>query len=271
MAIQGQEGSGIPDYLNLSAYAQTINAQASLANKIELVKPQGHTQTTDAQAGHAQTSNAQTGNTQAGHTQTGNAQTLAIPSTSFSSWARVHCPTCRGKFTVDQLKLHMPSCQGHTQTTDAQAGHAQTSNAQTGHTQTGNAQTPAIPSTSFNLSGNAQARNAQAGQTQTSNAQTGHAQAGHTQTGNAQESNAQAGPTLTEIAQTPTIPSTSLNLSGNAQASNVQAGHTQAGNAEVPAISFEERFPGVPSPGTDVRFFFIVFLNNSIILNKQFI
>ena len=38
MAIQGQEGSGIPDYLNLSAYAQTNNAQASLANKIELVK-----------------------------------------------------------------------------------------------------------------------------------------------------------------------------------------------------------------------------------------
>ena len=109
MAIQGQEGSGIPDYLNLSAYAQTINAQASLANKIELVKPQGHTQTNDAQAGHAQTSNAQTGNTQAGHTQTGNVQTLAIPSTSFNlsghaqaSWARVHCPTCRGKFTVDQ-------------------------------------------------------------------------------------------------------------------------------------------------------------------------
>ena len=55
MAIQGQEGSGIPDYLNLSAYAQTINAQASLANKIELVKPQGHTQTTDAQLNHAQT------------------------------------------------------------------------------------------------------------------------------------------------------------------------------------------------------------------------
>ena len=55
MAIQGKEGSGIPDYLNLSAYAQTINAQASLANKIELVKPQGHTQTTDAQLSHAQT------------------------------------------------------------------------------------------------------------------------------------------------------------------------------------------------------------------------
>ena len=38
MAIQGKEGSGIPDHLNLSAHAQTINAQASLANKIELVK-----------------------------------------------------------------------------------------------------------------------------------------------------------------------------------------------------------------------------------------
>ena len=37
------------------------------------------------------------------------------------------CPTCRGKFTVDQLKLHMPTCQGRTQTTDAQLSHAQTS------------------------------------------------------------------------------------------------------------------------------------------------
>ena len=118
MAIQGQEGSGIPDYLNLSAYAQTINAQASLANKIELVKPQGHTQTTDAQAGHAQTSNAQTGNTQAGHTQTGNAQTLAIPSTSFN----------------------LP---GHAQASNAQAGHTQTGNDQAEHTQAGNAELPA--------------------------------------------------------------------------------------------------------------------------------
>ena len=147
MAIQGQEGSGIPDYLNLSAYAQTINAQASLANKIELVKPQGHTQTTDARACHAQTSNAQTGNTQAGHTQTGNAQT------------------------------------------------------------------PAIPSTSSNLSGQAQASNAQAGHAQTSNAQ-----ASHTQTENTQE------------------------------------GHTQAGNAEVPTISLQDRFPGVPFSETDVSF-----------------
>ena len=39
---------------------------------------------------------------------------------------RVFCPTCRGKFTVDQLKLHMPTCQGHTQTTDAQLSHTQT-------------------------------------------------------------------------------------------------------------------------------------------------
>ena len=39
---------------------------------------------------------------------------------------RVFCPTCREKFTVDQLKLHMPTCQGHTQTTDAQLNHAQT-------------------------------------------------------------------------------------------------------------------------------------------------
>ena len=39
---------------------------------------------------------------------------------------RVFCPTCRGKFTVDQLKLHMPTCQGHSQTTDVQLSHAQT-------------------------------------------------------------------------------------------------------------------------------------------------
>merc|ERR1711971_89462 len=39
---------------------------------------------------------------------------------------RVFCPTCRGKFTVDQLKLHMPTCQGHTKTTDAQLSLAQT-------------------------------------------------------------------------------------------------------------------------------------------------
>ena len=39
---------------------------------------------------------------------------------------RVFCPTCREKFTVDQLKLHMPTCQGHSQTTDAQLSQTQT-------------------------------------------------------------------------------------------------------------------------------------------------
>jgi hypothetical protein len=239
MAIQGQEGSGIPDYLNLSAHAQTINAQASLANKIEFVNPQILT--------------------------------------------RVFCPTCKGKFTVDQLKLHMPTCQGHTQTTDAQSGHAQTGHTQTGHTQTidvqlghpqtSNAQTghtqpqtfttrdnilenesgaslsqepvrsvepntsqpPAIPSTSYNLSGHAQ---------------TGNYQAGHTPTGNA---------------QTPAIPSTSFNLSGHAQASNAQAGHTQTGNAEVPATlstSFNDSWKNgvrIPPFSIDVSFSLLFF------------
>ena len=72
-----------------------------------------------------------------------------------------------GKFTKDQLLVHMPSCKDLIQTADAQTGHAQTvhaqtSNAQTGHTQPtlvsqepvrsvdpNTSQTPAIPSTSY--------------------------------------------------------------------------------------------------------------------------
>ena len=134
MAIQGQEGSRIPDYLNLSAHPQPINEienfQAGHAHDQQSQTTSGLRATlrelmprqATPQTGHAQTSNAQAGNAQASHTHTGNAQTPAIPSTSFN-------------------------LSGQAQASNAQAGHTQTGNAQTGHTQ---AENDEVPATSFN-------------------------------------------------------------------------------------------------------------------------
>ena len=105
-----------------------------------------------------------TRNFQAGHALNQQSQTTSGlgASTTLSNTYRFQCPSCMGKFTKDQLLLHMPSCKDLIQTADAQTGHAQTSNAQTGHTQPtlvsqepvrsvdpNTSQTPAIPSTSY--------------------------------------------------------------------------------------------------------------------------
>ena len=122
-------------------------------------------------------------NFQAGHAlnQQSRATSGLGASTTSSNTYRFQCPSCMGKFTKDQLLLHMPSCKDLIQTADAQTGHAQTGHAQTVHAQTVHAQTV---------------------HAQTSNAQTGHTQP----TLVSQEPVRSVDP---NTSQTPAIPSTS--------------------------------------------------------------